>query len=124
MGTLGYLLLSVRNPRDSAKLYTQILGCEPVEDHETFVLYVLRSGLKVGLWIASEIEPRPAPPGGVELTFTEPSREALLRTYEAWKALGMPVLQEPTEMDFGFTFVVEDPDGHRLRPFVRADSPR
>jgi hypothetical protein len=23
-------------------------------------------------------------------------------------------------MDFGFTFVVQDPDGHRLRPFVLA----
>ena len=34
--------------------------------------------------------------------------------------LGLKVIQEPTDMDFGFTFVVEDPDGHRLRPFVPA----
>jgi hypothetical protein len=34
------------------------------------------------------------------------------------------VVQEPTRMDFGFTFVVADPDGHRLRPFVLAENPR
>ena len=34
------------------------------------------------------------------------------------------VLQEPQDLDFGFTFVVEDPDGHRLRPFVLAEQPR
>jgi predicted lactoylglutathione lyase len=34
------------------------------------------------------------------------------------------VVQEPTQMDFGFTFVVEDLDGHRLRPCVLAEQPR
>jgi predicted DNA-binding transcriptional regulator YafY len=29
-----------------------------------------------------------------------------------------------SHMDFGFTFVVADPDGHRLRPFVLAADPR
>ena len=45
-------------------------------------------------------------------------------TYAAWTKLGLAVVQEPTRMDFGFTFVVADPDGHRLRPFVRAADPR
>lgn len=124
MRTLNYLLLAVRNPRESAALYTRILGREPVENSETFVLFVLPTGLKIGLWIASEIEPKPAAPGGVEISFTEESKEAVLRTYEEWKKLGLKVLQEPKDMDFGFTFVVEDPDGHRLRPFVLADAPR
>lgn len=124
MRTLNYLLLAVRNPRESAKLYTQILGREPVENSETFVLFVLPTGLKIGLWIASEIQPKPAAPGGVEISFTEESKDAVLRTYEEWKKLGLKVLQEPTDMDFGFTFVVEDPDGHRLRPFVLARAPR
>jgi predicted enzyme related to lactoylglutathione lyase len=45
-------------------------------------------------------------------------------TYAAWTKLGLEVVQEPTRMDFGFTFVVADPDGHRLRPFVLAADPR
>lgn len=88
------------------------------------MLYVLPTGLKLGLWRSSEVQPTPKPAGGVELSFAEPSREAVLRTYEAWTGLGLNVLQEPTDMDFGFTFVVEDPDGHRLRPFMPAAAPR
>jgi len=124
MRTLNYLLLPVRNPRQSATLYTRLLGCEPVENSETFVLYVLPTGLKLGLWITSEMEPKPASPGGIEIAFTETSRDAVLATYEEWRELGLEVLQKPTDMDFGFTFVMKDPDGHRLRPFVLAAKPR
>lgn len=124
MRSLNYLLLSVRSPRESAALYARLLGREPVESADTFVLFVLPTGLKVGLWASGEVAPTPRAPGGVELSFSEPSREAVLRTYDEWKALGLRVVQEPTDMDFGFTFVVEDPDGHRLRPFVLAVDPR
>jgi catechol 2,3-dioxygenase-like lactoylglutathione lyase family enzyme len=124
MRTLNYLLFPVRSPQASAKIYTQLLGCQPVENSPTFVLYVLPNGIKIGLWLASEIEPEPGAPGGLEIAFSETSRGAVLETYEAWKALGLKVLQQPTDMDFGFTFVVEDPDGHRLRPFVLAENPR
>jgi catechol 2,3-dioxygenase-like lactoylglutathione lyase family enzyme len=124
MRTLNYFLLAVRNPRESAQLYTQILGREPVENSETFVLYVLPTGLKIGLWVASEIEPKPKAPGGIEISFSEESKDAVRKTYEEWKLLGLKVVQEPTDMPFGFTFVVEDPDGHRLRPFVLGARPR
>ncbi|HYQ00082.1 MAG TPA: VOC family protein [Polyangiaceae bacterium] len=124
MRTLNYLLLPVRSPRESAKLYSRLLGREPVETSEAFVLYVLPNGIKVGLWLASDIEPKPATPGGIEIAFSEASREAVLDTYKEWTDLGLKVLQEPTDMPFGFTFVVEDSDGHRLRPFVLAERPR
>jgi catechol 2,3-dioxygenase-like lactoylglutathione lyase family enzyme len=124
MRTLNYLLLAVRDPLKSAELYTKLLGREPVEKAPTFVLYVLPTGLKIGLWLAEEMEPKPNAAGGVEISFSEDSKDAVRATYEEWKQLGLKVLQEPTEMDFGFTFVVEDPDGHRLRPFVIAERPR
>lgn len=124
MRTLNYLLLAVRDPLVSAELYSKLLGCEPVEKSRTFVLYVLPTGLKIGLWIANEIAPAPKPAGGIEISFSEKSRDAVRATYAEWTRLGLEVVQEPTEMDFGFTFVVEDPDGHRLRPFVLADAPR
>ena len=124
MRNLNYVLLAVRNPRESATVYTQLLGCTPVVNSETFVLYVLPTGLKVGLWLESEAEPKPKAPGGVELSFTEESREAVLQTHDAWKQLGLEVLQAPTDMPFGFTCVFEDLDGHRLRPFAPASNPR
>ncbi|HVW91717.1 MAG TPA: drug:proton antiporter, partial [Devosia sp.] len=43
---------------------------------------------------------------------------------DVWKGLDLVMLQEPTEMDFGFTFTAADPDGHRLRVFAMNDNPR
>jgi catechol 2,3-dioxygenase-like lactoylglutathione lyase family enzyme len=123
MRNLNDVQLAVQNPLQSARLYTKLLGCSPVEESETFVLFVLPPGLKVGLWLAREVVPGPGRPGGGELSFSEPSREALERTHADWKQVGLEVLQEPTDMDFGDTFVVADPDGHRLRPFVLAERP-
>ena len=124
MRTLNYVLLAVADPAKSAAFYTKLLGVEPVENSPTFVLYVLPNGVKIGLWIAAEIEPKAKPAGGIEISFTEDSKDAVRATYEAWKAAGAKIVQEPTEMDFGFTFVAEDLDGNRLRPFVLADRPR
>jgi predicted enzyme related to lactoylglutathione lyase len=124
MLTPNYLLAAVEDPRRSATLYSQLFGHPPVDVADTFVLYVFPNGTKLGLWKASTMEPKPARPGGVEIAFSLESREAVLRTYDDWTKLGLRVVQEPTDMDFGFTFVVEDPDGHRLRPFVLAERPK
>ena len=35
-----------------------------------------------------------------------------------WGARKLTVAQAPEEMDFGYTFVVLDPDQHRLRVFA------
>jgi predicted lactoylglutathione lyase len=120
----NYILLAVQDPRKSASLYSHLLGQTPVESADTFVLFVLSNGLKLGLWKASTMQPAPAAPGGVEVAFGLESREAVLRIYDEWTKLGLKVVQVPTDMDFGFTFVVACPDGHRLRPFVLAEKPR
>ena len=124
MPKLDYLLLAVKDPQRSAKLYDQLLGLAPVESSPNFVLYVMPNGFHVGLWALSDVEPKAKPPGGVELSFSLPDEATVQKTFTDWTALGLQVVQEPTRMDFGFTFVVADPDGHRLRPFVLAADPR
>jgi hypothetical protein len=124
MPDLNYLLLAVKDPRRSAEIYDQLFCLKPVENSPTFVLYVLPTGFKVGLWAADGMKPVPRPAGGVELSFSLPDETAVRATYAAWTKLGLAVVQEPTRMDFGFTFVVADSDGHRLRPFARAADPR
>lgn len=124
MATPNYLLLAVKNPLQSAELYTPIFGAQPVERSPTFVLYVFPGGYKVGLWAAADMKPEPRPAGGVEISFSLPDQESVRETHEAWKKLGLKVVQEPTHLDFGFTCVLEDPDGHRLRPFVLGANPR
>lgn len=122
MRSLDYILLAVRDPLQSGQLYAKILGAEPVEASPGFVLFVTANGSKLGLWLAPEVEPKAKPAGGMEISFVEADKAALEATHAAWKALGLTILQAPTEMDFGFTFTAEDADGHRLRPFV--PSPR
>ena len=123
MRTLNYFLLAVANPAASETFYSGLLGVKPVENSPTFVLYVLPNGIKLGLWTKDEIEPKPLPVGGVEVTFSEDDEAAVRATYADWSGKAK-VLQEPVAMDFGFTFVVEDPDGHRIRVFARAADPR
>jgi predicted enzyme related to lactoylglutathione lyase len=38
-----------------------------------------------------------------------------------WIARGLPIIQQPADLDFGRTFVATDPDGHRLRVFAPSD---
>jgi catechol 2,3-dioxygenase-like lactoylglutathione lyase family enzyme len=123
MRTLNYILLAVADPAASQQFYSGLLGIEPVESAPTFVLYVLPNGMKLGLWSKDEMKPAPLVAGGVEVTFSEDDDSAVRATYEEWKSKAK-VLQEPVAMDFGFTFVVEDPDGHRIRVFARAADPR
>ncbi|KKC38885.1 drug:proton antiporter [Devosia epidermidihirudinis] len=124
MRTLNYLLLAVADPVRSAAFYSNLLGIQPVENSPSFVLYVLPNGIKLGLWIKGEIDPAPRAAGGIEIGFSEDNNAAVTATYEDWSAKGARILQTPTQMDFGFTFTAEDPDGHRLRVFAIAANPR
>lgn len=123
MRTLDYILLAVSNPAKSEAFYSALIGQKPVHQSPAFVLYVLPNGMRLGLWIKDEVEPTPAPAGGAEVTFSEDDDLSVQATYSDWSGKAK-VLQEPTRMDFGFTFVVEDPDGHRLRVFAAAPDPK
>lgn len=39
------------------------------------------------------------------------------RLHSQWAESGVSIAQAPTRLDFGYTFVALDPDGHRLRVF-------
>ena len=124
MSTIDYLLLAVANPRKSAELYGQILEAEPVAASDTFVLYAQPNGFKLGLWLKDEMRPATGRPDGADISFSVADNDAVRALYTRWTGLGSEVLQEPTDMDFGFTFTVADPDGHRLRAFAMNDDPR
>ena len=114
-----YVLLYVENPTASASFYQDLLGREPVERSPNFALFVMDSGLKVGLWARHDVAPKPgAPAGGNELCFSVKGAPEVEAVHARWKAKGLPIAQAPVEMDFGHTFVALDPDGHRLRVFA------
>jgi predicted enzyme related to lactoylglutathione lyase len=112
----SFILLYVENPLASAAFYEKLLGRPPVESSTNFAMFALDSGLKLGFWREGDVQPKPiAQPGGSEIIFALDGAEAVDALCIDWRNRGMPIAQEPTAMDFGYTFVALDPDGHRLR---------
>ncbi|MFG1292039.1 VOC family protein [Xanthobacter versatilis] len=117
------LLLYVSDPEASGRFYARLLGRVPVEVSPTFVLLVLPSGLALGLWKATGVEPAPtASGGGSELGFKVAGAADVDAAYAAWLARGARIALPPTDLDFGRSFVALDPDGHRLRVYALADA--
>ena len=116
---LNFVILYVDQPEKSAVFYADLLGRQPVESSPTFVMFAMSSGLMLGLWSAHTVEPGAGQiGGGGEIAFTLADEDAVHRVHALWRERGIAILQPPTEMDFGYTFVALDPDGHRLRVFA------
>jgi len=117
----NFMLLYVDNARASEAFYSALLGRKPVETSPNFALFALDSGLKLGMWARQMVKPAPAAAGGgAEIVMPVENPASVDTTHAAWQARGLRVIQAPTDMDFGRTFVALDPDGHRLRVFAPA----
>src|SRR5207237_346403 len=114
----NFVILYVDSPPASAAFYADLLGTKPVEASSTFALFALSSGVMLGLWSRHTVEPAASPGAcGGEVAFAVDGDETVRTLYADWGKRGLRVAQTPREMDFGFTFVALDPDGHRLRVF-------
>ncbi len=115
----NFVILYVDNPPRSAAFYKDLLGRAPVESSPTFALFVLDAGFKLGLWSRHTVEPAThATGGGNELCLAVDGKQQVDSMFADWGGRGLTVAQAPVEMDFGYTFVVLDPDQHRLRVFA------
>lgn len=115
MPEFSLVILYVDSPARSAEFYQSLLGRPPIEQSPTFAMFPLRDGAALGLWSRHTVEPgADAAGGGGEIAFTATDVDA---AHAGWAARGLPILQPPTDLDFGRTFVALDPDGHRLRVF-------
>lgn len=115
----NFILLYVDNPPASARFYADLLGKPPVESSPTFAMFALESGVRLGLWSRHTVQPATgASPGAGELAFAVADKDAVQKLYAEWSARELRIVQTPTDLDFGHTFVALDPDGHRLRVFA------
>jgi len=113
------IILYVDNPAVSAEFYADLLGRQPVESSATFAMFILASGFKLGLWSKHTVEPAAAPSvGGSELAFAVASKDIVDAMYAHCCSCRQTIVQKSTLMDFGYTFVALDPDGHRLRVYA------
>jgi catechol 2,3-dioxygenase-like lactoylglutathione lyase family enzyme len=117
----NFVILYVKDPSASAAFYADVLGRTPVEASPTFVMFALSSGVMLGLWLRDNVVPAAdAAAGGAELAITVQDADAVRATHADWSRRKLKIAQPPIAMDFGFTFVALDPDGHRLRVFAPA----
>ncbi len=118
------IIFYVDNPTASAKFYADLLEKQPVEASPTFAMFALASGLMLGLWSKQGVEPPATTGGGGELAFSLADDEGVDCRYADCCHRQLAIAQEPIQMDFGYTFVALDPDGHRLRFFAPSESVR
>ena len=116
------LLQYVRDVATSATFYSGILGKPPIEQSPGFALFLLGDGAALGLWQRDDVQPPVhARAGAAELAMVVANPDAVQQMHDAWRALGVQILQAPVTLEFGHTFVGIDPDGHRLRVYSRAE---
>jgi catechol 2,3-dioxygenase-like lactoylglutathione lyase family enzyme len=121
MTDFNMVALYVKDPLATAALYEDLLGRPIVQSSPRFVVLQIGKGALLGLWERGNVEPRAGNEiGGAEIAFAVASADAVGEAYTAWKGRGLKIAQEPTAMNFGYTFVALDPDGHRLRVFAPA----
>ena len=118
MKDINFILLYVADPKLSEAFYADILGRPAAESSPTFVMFAMSSGVMLGLWKRDGVAPAANAPGGGEIAFAVENGEAVDAQCADWRKHGLEIIQSPTDMDFGRTFVALDPDGHRLRVFA------
>ncbi len=114
----NFVILYVESARESTAFYAELLGKGPVESSDNFAMFALSSGVMLGLWARRDVTPAASAAGGGELAISVADRAAVRALHEEWRRRTLRIAQEPTEMEFGFTFTALDPDGHRLRVFA------
>lgn len=122
MPKFNFVLLYVSDPLASAAFYSKLLGHPPVDATPDFAKLPLSTDVMLGLWRRRDVMPRPvALPGGSEIALVVADAEAVRATYQEWVRQRLGIVQPPTEMDFGHTFVALDPDGNRIRVYAPGD---
>ncbi|WP_430875477.1 VOC family protein [Gilliamella sp. G0441] len=110
------VIVYVKDVDASTEFYAKILGRPPVKTYPGFAVFLLNDNFILGLQEADKITPKaPNHYGGFELSFSDVTKNDVDAIYSAWKKLNVKIELEPQMLDFGYTFVGNDPDGHRLR---------
>jgi hypothetical protein len=117
-----YHILYVQDLSASSVLYARLLDRSPIEESPHFVTFQLGEGVMLGLWPRDQVNPPAYTQVGCggELSLVVADDKAVQDLYARWSDLRVNVLQEPVRLDFGFTFVITDKDGNRMRVLAPA----
>eukprot|EP01037_Dinobryon_pediforme_P020957 gene20957-21705_t len=122
MQTLDFNILYVADVAASTAFYRDLLDRPPVESAPTFAMFTFGNRVMLGLWGLDGVKPPAAVgAGGSEMAFVVMEKDGIDAMHADWVARGITIAMPPTELDFGYSFVALDPDGHRIRVMKPAD---
>ncbi|WP_417308877.1 VOC family protein [Devosia sp.] len=117
--TVSMIINYVDNAGTAAPLYAAVLGTKPIHEEVGFAMFPLAGKTTLGLWSRDSVKPASTATGSQsEICVTVGSDAEVDTTRAAWEKLGLKIVQQPTELGFGYTFTAEDPDGNRLRCYT------
>lgn len=116
MSYSSFAILYVNDVAESVAFYSKLIKSEPIENAPTFALFALEGGMMLGLWRKADIEPAAShPTGASEISISFEDKVRVDAMHQAWSAFGVKITLPPKQAEFGYSFVAEDPDGHRIR---------
>ncbi|KZN13875.1 VOC family protein [Marinomonas sp. TW1] len=115
----NFPIFYVDDVQTSVDFYRPLFERDPVDQQDSFALFVSESGNKFGLWAWSDVEPKAdsVVSASMEIALEVSNLITLQIHYRKWSELGVEIIQDMSVMDFGTSFTALDPDGHRLRVF-------
>ena len=114
--SLNLIVLYVEDPKASAAFYADFLGLEPEALSDGFSSLTTATGLTLGLWRkATAHPPAEGGPGSAEIGIMAAGEGSVEALYHRVQADGLNILEPLMSAVFGPTFVITDPDGHRIR---------
>ncbi|GAB6263719.1 VOC family protein [Photobacterium sp. R1] len=104
----------------SEAFYQQLLGSAAIESSPSFAMFQLNSSAMLGLWSASGVLPPLSESQATvrqsgELCLLQSHRATVDQAYQHCLNQGLAIAQVPSEAEFGYSFVVLDPDRNRIR---------
>ena len=112
------LILYVADTARAAEFFHVLFEAPVVDQSANFAMLALSSGTMLGLWARHDVKPIPAAgASGFEVCVSLESDAATDAALAQALALGIPVVQEAVRLDFGYTFVLQAPDGQLIRVF-------
>ena len=116
MSAINLVVLYVEDTGKSGAFYERLLGQKPNALSPGFTAFHMPNGLMLGLWRKSTAKPEAeGGPGMMEVGIMTSEPGGVAAFFERAKADGHTILQQLVTADFGPTFVIADPDGHRIR---------
>lgn len=117
------VIFYVNDARRSAEFYAGLFDWVALESTDSFALFAPTPAFRLGVWSRYDVQPNVSGTqlsgcGEVAIPVADAAQVDAL--YADWSARQVAVAQAPVMMDFGYTFTVLDPDGHRLRVYAPA----